>query len=235
MIQKRNTAYKVWISDLINNEFIEQQGEFESNYVLIYDKKVSRVNLVASIIFVYKVPDESYVSISLDDSSCNIRIKSWREDTSLLKNLKVGEIINIIGKIRKYNNEVYIIPEVIKVLDNPNWELVRKLELVKEYGKPKPITVLTNEEEIITPAITEETVVIEEKIENVPFIKKAHGDSKQKVIEAIKKLDLENGAKFDDVIANSGLSIEETNDIIKKLLEEGEIYQPKPNYLKLID
>ncbi len=233
MIQKRNTAYKVWIADLINNEYIEQQGEFESNYVLIKDKKVSRINIIANVIFVYTTPDNSYMSITLDDSSCNIRIKSWGEDTSVLKDIKLGDVVNVIGKVRKYNNEVYILPEFVKVLDNLNWELVRKLELLKEYGKPKIITVVSSEEVISN--VNENLQIIEETIENVPFVRGINIESKQKIIEAIKKLDLGNGAKVDDVVSNSGLNNQETEEIIKKLLEEGEIYQPRPSYLKLID
>lgn len=232
MIQKRNTAYKVWIADLINNEFIEQQGEFESNYILIKYKKVSRVNIVANVVFVYTTQDSSYISITLDDSSCNIRVKSWREDTSILKDITVGSIVNLIGKVRKYNNEVYILPEFVKILDNPNWELVRKLELIKEYGKPKIITVVSNEEPVTN--VNENVQIIEETIESVPPIKSLV-ESKQKVFEAIKKLDFENGARMDDIISSSGLDNKETEEIIRKLLEEGEIYQPRPNYLKLID
>ena len=34
-MMKRNIAYKVWISQLLNNRYVKQEGEFESDYINI--------------------------------------------------------------------------------------------------------------------------------------------------------------------------------------------------------
>ena len=51
-----------------------------------------------------------------------------------LKNVNVGQIIRLVGKIKEYNDEKYLTCEVASTLD-PNWIIVNELEL----GKPVPI------------------------------------------------------------------------------------------------
>ena len=46
----RQVAYKVYISDILNNAYVVQQGEWEPNYVDIAGKKVSRVNIIANVV-----------------------------------------------------------------------------------------------------------------------------------------------------------------------------------------
>ena len=133
---QRQTAFRVWISDLNNENFIKQEGEFVPNYIKVENKNVSRVNLIGSVVNKYENQDSSYNSLLLDDGSAQIRVKTWREDTILLQNFEIGDIILVIGKVKEYNNEIYVLPEIVKKL-NVNWQLVRRLKLIKEYGKPK--------------------------------------------------------------------------------------------------
>ena len=52
-----------------------------------------------------------------------------------------------------------------------------------------------------------------------------------KIIESFSN---EQGIKMDEVVEKSGLG-EEAEQILNELLKEGEIYQPKPQYLKLLE
>ncbi len=166
-LQKRNTAYKLWISDLLNAH-LNNGGAV--NFFKIRDKEVHRVNIVANVVFKFDSTDNSYGSLTIDDGSGSIRLKAWREDTAIFDGVKVGDMVLVIGRPRSFNNEVYINPELIKVLDDPNWELVRKLELLKEFGPPPKVAEPVVDElgyEMPSKPSVDESIVEEEVVEDV--------------------------------------------------------------------
>ncbi|MBU0929822.1 MAG: hypothetical protein KJ623_02015 [Nanoarchaeota archaeon] len=127
----RDIAYRTWIKDLKNGAFFEKQSELEPNYILINNKKISRVYLIASVIQKFENEDSSYANITIDDGSSDIRLKVWKNDVELISDILISNLILVIGKIKKYEDEIYIVPEIVKKVD-PNWELVHKLILLKE-------------------------------------------------------------------------------------------------------
>lgn len=227
MQPSRLIAYKVWISDLINGEYIKETGEWNPNYIFVKNKKVSRVNIIANIVMKYQNEINTYSSIVIDDGSETIRIKAWNQDISLLNNVNIGDTVLVIGRTKSYNNEVYILPEIIKKLENQDWQLLRRLELIKEYGKP---------------AKTEKIAVIEEKSltqSNSSSIEIAIQDgpveitsNRQKVLEIISKN--EEGIALNEIIKNSIFDSKETENIINQLLKEGEIFESRPGIIRLI-
>src|SRR3989339_1539867 len=130
---KRNVAYKIWIADLIKGNYFKGQEQFESGYVEIRNQKISRVNIVGSI--VDKFTNENSLSFNLDDGSGVLRLRIWNEGTNAFSDVEVGDIVLVVGKVKEYNGFVYITPEIIRKIDNPLWLKVRKLELVKLYGE----------------------------------------------------------------------------------------------------
>jgi len=203
----RQVAYKVYISDILNNAYIVQQGEWEPNYVAIAGKKVSRVNIIANVID--KQDTERLSSAVIDDGSGTISARCFNENTKILRNLAVGDTILLIGKPRKNNNEAFIVAEIAKKLDSPLWLQVRKKELGKE-GKDQTAKV--------------QDVSVDET-----------NTARGKILGLIRSLDKGDGALQIEVVRNSGLDIETAEKNIKELLEEGEIYQPKINRLKTIE
>ena len=219
--QKRNVAYKLWISNLLSGRFVKTAGEFESDYVEINNYKVSRVNLMGSVIFKYESEDKNYLSITLDDGTFSIRLKTWQENTNILRSINQGDLVLVIGKVKQFNEEMYITPEIVKILDNPNLEVLRRLELLNEIGKPislQPENTINN---------TDDTN--EKAIEEMPF-----SASRQAILNLIESLSNDQGVKIEEVIEKSGLG-NEAETILNELLKEGEIYQPKPQYLKLLE
>lgn len=217
-MQKRNIAYKIWLSNLLNGTFIKREEEFQSDYIETNGYKISRVNLIGNVTFKYESQDGNYLSVTLDDGSFSIRLKAWNEDTRLLQNINQGDMVLVVGKLRKFNDEIYLIPEVVKLIDNPNIEMLRKLELFKEFGKPLVIE-------------SKEQIIEEKEIEvNDPYV----SVSRKKILEIIESLSNEQGVKIDEVVEKSGLG-QEAEQILNELLKEGEVYQPKPQYLKLLE
>ncbi|MFA5176408.1 MAG: OB-fold nucleic acid binding domain-containing protein [Candidatus Nanoarchaeia archaeon] len=126
----RQVAYKVWIRDLVNCPYY--LGELESSYSLINNKRVSRAHVVATVIQKFESENKEYLTVTIDDGSGDIRLKTWKEDIKLISNLEVGDLILVIGKVKKYNDEVYLVPEIVKKVD-PNYEIVHKAELLSLY------------------------------------------------------------------------------------------------------
>lgn len=203
-MQQRQIAYKVRINDIIVNNYVEDKGEFQPNYVIIKGKNVSRINLIANVIDKYTNEEKSYGSLDLDDGTGVIKAKIWGEEIKLLDDIEIGSLILVIGKIKEYNEERYIQLEIVKVLDNMKWIDLRKVELDKYWGKQEP------KEEI-----TEEII-------NSP---------RQKVLSLILQNEEIN---IEELSKRLGIEKEEIQGIIKTLLKEGEIYQPRPGVVKAI-
>jgi len=227
MAQQRQVAYKVWISDLINGEYIREEGEWDPNYVLVRDNlKVSRVNVIASVISKYKNETGDYSYLMVDDGTSDINVKAWKEDIGILDKCNVGDLILLIGRVREYNDDIYITPELIKKLDDSNWAKVRKLELEKGFGAPMKVENISDKKITVSAGGSGGLIVSEESAnENLTQT------SRQKVLDYISK---KEEVTYDELIENLKMDENEVNEIIKELLREGEIYQPKANYLKVI-
>ncbi len=227
--QIRQTAYKVWIADLVNGEYITPSGEWEPSYIKIKDKKVSRVNIIANVISKYQNEDSTYISLTIDDGSENIQIKAWNEDAILLKEVNIGDMILTVSRVRQYNNNIYLVPEIVKKLDKPEWITLRKLELISEYGErtqhEKPI--------VETPQTIQEDqpeLIEEEVVEDV-----ASQSKRQKLLNLIEKNDNGDGVEINLVVEEAGFEEQTTTSLIQDLLKEGEIFEIKPGRVKLIE
>ncbi len=206
MVQKRQTAYKIRISDLLRGTYVKQEGEWEPNYVLFKDKKISRINIIANLIDKYENDDKSYGAIDLDDGSGVIRGKVWKEDIKLIENVKIGDLVLVIAKIRELNDERYLVLESVRVLRNPAWAELRKLELNKLWG--------------------EETKGIrKEKVKDTII------SPRQKILSFIESVGEVNEEK---ILNEIGLNKEEVLKIIEDLIREGEIYRPTPGLLRMV-
>jgi len=215
----RSTAYRVRISSLINGEFLRQEG-FNPSYIIIDKNQVSRVNIIATVVSKYLTEDGNYCALTLDDGSETIRVKAFSADVANIKNVKVGSFVRVIGKVKHYNDETYLIPEVIKQGLDPNWLIVDHIEL----GKPEFKEV--EERPKVKSAPKEEPEVMEITASDNP---------NTNIVELIKAHDSGDGAPMDDVMKNSKMDKKEAKDIILNLLKSGEVFEPKKGILKLLE
>ncbi len=216
---KRQVAFKVYISDIINGEYVKQEG-WNPNYVILDDKKVSRVNLLATVVSKFSSEDGNYAALTLDDGTETIRVKAFGPDVMKVREIGIGNIVSFIGKVKQYNNETYLAPEGVRKVDDINWILVRKLEL----GKPRKIAGM-NGKKIKVISEDEAREKLKEEDKNIT----------EKVANLIRALDKGEGAEIDQVIAGSGLDEDEAKNIIISLLKSGDVYEPKKGKLKMLD
>ncbi|MBS3152382.1 hypothetical protein J4230_03150 [Candidatus Woesearchaeota archaeon] len=220
---KRNVAYKIWIADLIKGNYFKGQEQFESGYVEIRNQKISRVNIVGSI--VDKFTNENSLSFNLDDGSGVLRLRIWNEGTNAFSDVEVGDIVLVVGKVKEYNGFVYITPEIIKKIDNPLWLKVRKLELVKLYGEVQRVE--NNSASVYNNTSDDELTigVVEEKVVNIQ-------NSREAILELIEQLDFGDGADLEEVINKSKFT--EARDLINNLLMNGEIFELHKGKLRVM-
>jgi RPA family protein len=129
------TAFKVRVSDLSSGKLVQEEN---TSYLLSKDnRKLARFRIMATVIDKFISKDNAYAIVTLDDSTETIRVKAFKGDVKKLSILEPGDLIDVVGNAREYEGELYINPEIITKIENPNWELLRKLELAeaKEQGE----------------------------------------------------------------------------------------------------
>lgn len=208
----RNTAHRLWISDINNAKYTKSLGEFESNYIEVKSKRISRINLI--IVVINKYETDTYSSLLVDDGSSQISVKAWNEDKKIIDKTNIGEIILLVGKIRQnnLNPTLFIQPEIIRKLDE-KWLLARKKELEKEHGKPEIIEVKQD--------IKSDELKLEE-------VKVSNESLRTQILNLIDKLDKDEGVSKEDIMNN--INSPKTSEVIEELLKEGEIFELNKKY-----
>jgi RPA family protein len=215
--QRRQVACITTISKLLNGKYVKEEG-WKPNYILTEDgQKVSRINIIGIVIESGKA--ENYQSIMFDDTTAMISVRDF-ENTNILQNLNPGDKITVIGRPREFNNSKYIIPEIVKKIDNDKWFEVRKLQIELEQLQTKPTIQPT-----IEPTKQEDSVVEEDEV--------IEYTTHDKVIESIRKLDTGDGADIDKVIAD--VKDKDTEEVISELMKKGSIFELKPGKIKVLD
>jgi hypothetical protein len=145
-----------------------------------------------------------------DDGSGRILLRSFEQNS--FEDIQIGDFVVLVGRPRAYNEQKYVMPEILKRI-SPAWADFRKVqvELLKK----------------IIPVPEKETrVVINEP---APPIANYY----QKIVDFIKDLDDGSGAEIGEVIKRS--DVPKADELIRKLIEEGEIFELKPGKLKLLE
>ena len=130
----RMTAVKLRIQDLV-------EGTFDGKYVRTMFGEVSEARILGTLIDVFLSDDNNYISLTVDDGTETVRIKAWGKDVENLKQFLKGDLIDVVGKVREYNDEIYLTSEVISKVPPNKWVL-RELELMKgfvESGAKRPV------------------------------------------------------------------------------------------------
>lgn len=123
----RLTARKINIEDVINGNYYKQEG-FDPNYIITpYGLRVSRGRILGTVVDTYQNEDGSYGAVTIDDGTETIRAKFFQE-LDMMEDVSEGDIVEVVGKVKEYDNEIYVNPELI-VKRSPNYELLRALEL----------------------------------------------------------------------------------------------------------
>ena len=192
---QRQTAYKLRIGDILKSK--QEIREDRLEFLEVNGNKVVRVNVVANVVKKYESEGErKFLSLTLDDASGQIKVRVFGEDVAKYKEITQGSTINVIGLLRVFNSELYILSETMRNID-PRYLLVRKLETFKE----NPVKIPT--------------------------------DIREKILDRIKKAEPE-GIDIDKIILELHEDPELINQEIKKVMEAGLVYEPRPGRLRFL-
>ncbi len=209
----RDTALKVRIKDITNGELKKGKSEWESYLLTPLNEEAGRVRVLATIVSKFKSDDGKYGVLTLDDATDTITSRAFDEGVQLIDSTREGDIVDVIGRVREYEDEKYINVESISKIADPNWELVRKLELAV---KLKRLGVGTEAQK----ELAEE---------------EASGENPRSiVIDIIEEMDEGDGVKYVQLMDETGLDDKKLEEIITELMEEGEIYEPKIGKFKRV-
>ncbi|MFQ6122997.1 MAG: OB-fold nucleic acid binding domain-containing protein [Candidatus Heimdallarchaeota archaeon] len=262
-LRQRDTAIKVPIVELVvGTEIDDPSGRrgFHTNLGIL-----RRVRVLGTVINTYSSEKEGkkpYTSLTLDDGTGMIRIKGWSADAKRLGQFKEGMVLDVIGRVRSSNDEPYITSELEILITDPTWELVRRLELVKQYkeqGIKPPIKEFKKREMVqaetfIQPAelSAEEAPVPSEPMKE-PTIPKSllpstptenegetrmvpdFEDVKDQIIILIKEFNSGKGASYDELRKKMSDKPEKIfEEALMDLLKQGIAYEPSPARYKIL-
>jgi RPA family protein len=233
----RFVAVKSTIGRISTYTFV-QEDEQNSNYLQTADgQKIFRLNVIG--IIVNKEKQGSITNLLLDDSTGKIILRSFEENKNV-RELVVGDMVMVIGRVRVYNQEKYLSAEIIKKMDSM-WMKIRRLELKEEFNQIELKLVETEPSLLpkieIKPAITISSAInesIEEEIieEEVQGIQVNPLLPAQKVLLLIKELDTGGGAPIEEIISKSPLN--GTEKLLEQMLQKGDIFQNLPGKVKVL-
>src|SRR3989338_5666035 len=107
MERKRITSVNARISSIGSGKFVAQEG-FNPNYVLSdAGERLSRVRVLATVVDKFVAETGKFASVTLDDGTDTIRAKVFTA-LSMLENISTGDTVDVIGRIKEYNEEVYM-------------------------------------------------------------------------------------------------------------------------------
>lgn len=243
---KRQTAHKCKIKQVLEAKYVQQQG-WAPNYLEMNGMHVGRINIIAAIV------SKENNTITVDDGTGQINLILFQEQERA-NNLDVADIILIIGRPREYQNQRYIVPEIMKIVQDKKWIEYRRKELeIQEQNQPQQpkqsqdtqkttSQPIKNAKKSLENTHTEQNqttqpenqAVATEEIFVSAYNKKSETTS-DKIINAIRKLDEGPGANIEDIIEEVNGSNEETEKYISILINEGEIFEIRAGRLKILD
>lgn len=243
MRNMRPAAYKLKIEDLVRGQYIRSiEGAEPSHLLTPWGQRVTRARVMGTVVDKFVREDQSYAVLRLDDGSETISVRAWREGVPELNRLNVGSTVDVIGRVREFEGEVYLVPELILPVDDPNWELVRELEIVESRRealargvRPKGIPAMGLEPAQLKIELPKPTPITGLALEEEePPLPEVPDEIKKRIILALEKLDRGNGATPAEVSVELNLPQAQVEDAIRVILLEGDIFEPFAGRFKLM-
>ena len=204
---KRLIAFHVPIELIIKSRFVKSEEELSPSYLVYNEKNISRVNVIGIVVSV-----ENENEFMIDDGTGKVPVRSFEQQKTAVN---IGDVVNVIGRPREYNNERYIMPEIIKKSDE-KWMRIRKEEIKRNgMGIIEESKEETGEEEYV-----------EENVEKIL-------DTHDAIIDFIKSRDKGEGVDVEGIIKEC--RIDNCDKVIESMLKEGEIFENKPGRIKVLE
>ncbi|MCK4531910.1 MAG: hypothetical protein KAT94_03510 [Candidatus Aenigmarchaeota archaeon] len=230
---ERQTAKKVHVWDIMNGSFVRKEGLEPSFVKTKQGEEISRAHILGTVTSKFIAEDGNYASVTIDDGSDTIRLKVFKT-TKPLDSLELGDVVDVIGKVREYEGETYVIPEVARKIENPNFELLRRLELIYKERGIKKAKDFVEKNKGKDPEETEKGL---EK-QSVDIFLTGEGDGKEKsvlkkeILQAIESSP--EGIVYSELTKRVKAKETDLESAIDELLNDGICYEPSPGKIRKI-
>jgi hypothetical protein len=197
---------QLYIVDVVEGR-LAKEGDEQFRWVLFTrnGEKVFKIRVNGTIISKYfsegDKDKKTYTNITLDDGTDTVRVKAWEEQADFLKRFEIGEDVEVIGRPRQSDDEIYILPDEVIKMENYNRSLYLRAKKIKRYAK-KNLELPTEEQ-----------------------ISKAHDKAQMDLVWSII-IETEEGAELEDIITKSKLDRAIVESVIQELIKKGDIYEP---------
>lgn len=245
METRRQTAIRARASDIVNSKFVRKEG-LEPSYVITdLGLKISRAKITGTIIDKFSSDTGTLSSITIADDSGSVRAKTFQDNIDAFDSLEIGDTITVIGRVREYNEENYLIPEIIRKVVDPNHETLHKLEVLQGVFRQRQALEIVNREkgnfsdlEELKNYLTKEYGISQGSAEGILEMLAAEEPSnnenyKEAVIKAVEKLDDGNGVEIRKLMEETKLPNGVFEEVINDVLAEGICYESSPGIIRL--
>ncbi len=237
---ERSPAKKVRIADLLNGKyFYGSKEEMKPSYVITpFGEKISRANLIGTVIDKFVNEDGNYSSVTVDDGTEAIRVKSF--EGLPFEKFQLGDVVRVIGKLKEYNGELYVSHELIEKISDVNFETFSKLEILRDLIKQRKIADeiknMSNQmDDVELEAYARDTYGVDkETLSVVMESKKKEIDYRPAVLQIIDKLDEGSGAEIRKLFEVLNLPENIIEKTLDGLINDGSLYEPKIGFLKKV-
>ena len=228
---QRWTAYKMNVNDIVNGNYGEEGLDFGS-------LKVQRVRIMGSVVQKFVADDKKYGFFILDDGTETIRVRCFQDSINLIEDTEMGDLVDVFGRLREYQGELYVIPEIVVKVDDPNFYFLRKLELKKQMKRlnVKPAEKKEIKKEDPAPPVEEEVIeeVLETPKEQTLLPKGEEPTPRKKVVDCIAGFDKGEGVEITTLKTSCGLDSDIVEKVLTDLMNEGEIFEPRAGKVKIL-
>ncbi|MHA1551516.1 MAG: hypothetical protein ACTSUP_08605 [Candidatus Heimdallarchaeaceae archaeon] len=200
--------------DIVDGHLIKEEGEF-GRWVLstTNNEKIYKMRINGTIVDKYHSASDgtkkAFTTLSLDDGTATVRIKAWEETAEFLNSFILGNDVDLFGKPRLSEDEIYILPESVVLIEDSNKELYLRAKKIKRY--------------------TKKNLIISKEVQPAP---EHNQEQKEKIWVMIS--DSEEGVELEEIITKTKLDKTTVESIIHDLLNDGDIYEPSALKFKKI-
>lgn len=200
-------SHRIPLHILKQGIFQKMEG-WNNSYVSIEGKNIQQINIFGTIIAKDQNTSGKVRAMTIDDSTEQISVRIFDEKQHVLwENASVGQMIRIVGSVREYMGEIYLVPKIMKHIQNPTWFSLQQ----SWWGKPQTKKVETQNAEKVT-----------------DFLQK----DPMSVIEIIRTMDKGNGVAQEEILSH--VKEENPKKIIESLVRQGEIFEVRPGFYKTL-
>ena len=239
MEKKRINSVKTRIKQIVSGRYVAQEG-FNPNYVLtVQGLRLSRVRVLATVVDKFVSEGGKFASITVDDGTETIRVKLFNA-VSMFERVDLGSEIDVIARVKEYQGEIYLAPEIITPVDDHNMQLLRELELrlqESEFDKKRKI-IIENQKQTsdlmeMERLMRERYGIHPEEVEAVlQTQEEPAASSRDEILKLIEKYDEGSGCDYAELLRVSGLPEDVIDSAVNELLSEGTCFEPRPGKIK---